>query len=835
VSDAKKQNKPMSRLKTALTVLLGSRKRAEEARTDAESIKVMYGHFREILILNDAVLEVIADIEDRLTGRRVFSFNAMARRIRQGVMNTFSMTRSLDQLTSGRYVELYDALRRIGQRLDAELAPVAEEPLVGPLVIPLSGVRASDANLVGSKMANLGEIKNVLSLSVPDGFAITTFAFDRFMAHGELVERGERLEDVLEVYGDRGAMEPCRQVQKEIMDAPMPPELEDAIFRAFDDLAGGQDMLVAMRSSALGEDRATSHAGLYYTELNVGRDWLLDAYRWVLASAYGINPVVYRLKHGLLSTEAHMAAGCLRMVPARCSGVMFSRSFEDPAADRVVISAAAGMAEAVTGGRAVTENLVISPDVTKVNSVLLSREDIEDLVYAARLLESHFGGPQDVEWAIDESGRVFILQSRPTEPIRTPTETDDPAYVPQGEPILSGGYIACPGIGGGAVFQVRGGDDLGRVPDRTVLVARHSSPSLAQVMGRCSAIVTEEGSPIGHMAILAREFGVPAIVGLRGAMEKLENGRKVTVDAMTLRIYEGAGIEGIQRVGKTTQLADSPAVQRLRRIADLIVPLWLVDTASPQFAPVHCRTLHDIIRLVHEKVFEAMFYLGDRAALTRPNACRLGGRLPYDIFVLDVGAGLAENLDPARELTEADILSMPLKAFIEGLLDSRIRWDRPRAVSARGFFSVLGENIAGPPAEARGVGKVSFAIVSDRYLNFSTKAGYHFNTVDTYCGKSLNKNYIHWRFEGGAATEVRRARRCRFLSIILETLDFKTQVRGDVLVARLEKYNRDIIKARLKTLGQLTLCARQLDMLMDTDDSPEFFARAFLAGELDRF
>jgi pyruvate,water dikinase len=162
-------------------------------------------------------------------------------------------------------------------------------------------------------------------------------------------------------------------------------------------------------------------------------------------------------------------------------------------------------------------------------------------------------------------------------------------------------------------------------------------------------------------------------------------------------------------------------------------------------------------------------------------------------------------------------------------------WDKPRAVSAKGFLSVLGESIAGSPAEAQGVGRVSFAIVADRYMNFSTKAGYHFNTVDTYCGKNINKNYIHFRFEGGAASEVRRGRRCQFLSKVLRALDFKTQCRGDVLVARIEKYESEVLRNRLVDLGRLTLCSRQLDMLMDNDDSPEIFARSFLAGEMDKF
>ena len=107
--------------------------------------------------------------------------------------------------------------------------------------------------------------------------------------------------------------------------------------------------------------------------------------------------------------------------------------------------------------------------------------------------------------------------------------------------------------------------------------------------------------------------------------------------------------------------------------------------------------------------------------------------------------------------------------------------------------------------------------------------------MDTYCGRSQNKNYVHFRFNGGAANEQRRQRRVRFLSIVLTALEFKVQTRGDILTARLDKYDQELLRARLVDLGRLTLCARQLDMLMDDDSRPDFFASAFLANEWDKF
>jgi pyruvate,water dikinase len=280
---------------------------------------------------------------------------------------------------------------------------------------------------------------------------------------------------------------------------------------------------------------------------------------------------------------------------------------------------------------------------------------------------------------------------------------------------------------------------------------------------------------------------------------------------------------------------DSPARQALGRIARLVTPLNLTDPASPEFAAASCRTLHDVTRFVHEKVFEVMFHFGDLASADREHAVVLEAHLPIHVLIYDVGGGLSEAAAKAGRAQVADVLSVPGQAFLSGLTDPRIRWDMPRPLSGRGFLSVLGDTLVAPPPEAREVGRRSYAVFSDRYMNFSTKAGYHFSTVDTYCGSSLSKNYIHFRFERGGAAGARRARRVQFLSTVLRALDFAAQARGDLLVARLEKYDRETIQAKLRDLGLLTLCARQLDMLMDDDSCPDFFASKFLAGDFSAF
>lgn len=793
---------------------------------------MMYDRFREILALNDTTLELIAEIGDRLAGREPFSLEVIEGRVRKAAMDVFVMVKDLNQLAGGRHGGLYDALRRI----DGELGPLLGgiEKREAPLIVGLAEVRREDFPLVGNKMANLGEV-GATGLRVPAGFAITTAATARFLSEAGLWERCERLEGVLELDGERALGPACAEVQAAVRAAPVGKDLSAAIGEAFSATIprGG---LVAVRSSAVGEDsRQASHAGLYATELSIDAARLLDAYRRVLASAYSPSAVSYRYERGLPAREALMAVGCVEMVGARSAGILHSRPPDDPGSDAVVIGATQGIADRLAAGEEGAELIVAMPGrEDETRSRLLSAAEVSALVAAARRLEEHFEGPQDVEWALEEGQELVILQTRPLvmlahEAAKTDRDEDSRPT------ILSGGLTANPGVGSGPVVPVRPDDDLAEFPEGGVLVAHHSSPAYSRVMGRCAAIVTDVGSPIGHMASLAREFDVPAIVGMPGATATLGPGLIVTVDAGLRKVFPGPASPGTILPRVRRAIAETPAAAALGKIAALVTPLRLTDSSAPEFAPESCRSLHDVTRFVHEKAYEVMFHYGDLAVEDREASKRLEAPLPIAVRVFDVGGGIKADAAGAGSVKPEEITSVPMAAFLSGMLEARIRWNQPRPVSVRGFLSVLGESISGPPAEALQIGRLSYAIVSDRYMNFSTKAGYHFSTVDTYCGESQNKNYIHFRFRGGAADPERRERRVRFLKTVLTAFDFRVQARGDLLTARLDKYGSDEIRSRLVQLGHLTLCARQLDMLMGTDASPDFFANAFLAGEWEKF
>lgn len=243
---------------TAALRLIGRRsaKRQPRPARRAAAFRLMYERFREILALNDGTLDLIADMQDRLSGQRGFSLDAIGRRARKAAMDVFVMVKNLNQIAEDQHSSLYGALRRISDRLESECASI-RGAVGGPMVLPLAGVHARDAPLVGTKMANLGEIATECGLPVPAGFVITTSAFPRFMEEGELWEKCERLETILELDSPEAFAEACHEVQSGILATPIPAELAASIRQAYGDHFRGEESRVAVRSSAVGEDTAS--------------------------------------------------------------------------------------------------------------------------------------------------------------------------------------------------------------------------------------------------------------------------------------------------------------------------------------------------------------------------------------------------------------------------------------------------------------------------------------------------------------------------------------------------------------------------------------------------
>jgi pyruvate,water dikinase len=456
-------------------------------------------------------------------------------------------------------------------------------------VIPFADLRMSDVDKVGGKNASLGEMISQLpsSVRVPAGFATTADAFREFIAHDGLAGRINAALDALDVDDVDALARTGAQVRQWIIDTPFPAPFETAIKTAYDKIAAGDEGSFAVRSSATAEDLPdASFAGQQETFLNIqGYANILHAMKEVFASLYNDRAIAYRVHKGYTHAEVALSAGVQRMVRSDtgASGVMFSLDTESGFKDVVFVTASYGLGETVVQGAVnpdefyvhkpmlaqgrpavVRRNLgsklikmvfagkreaggsVRTVDVPEADRVrfALSDEDVLELARYAVIIERHYGRPMDIEWGKDgEDGKLYILQARP-ETVKSQEEglvVQKYRLRQYGHAIIQGRAIGQK-IGAGTVRIVKDASEMNRVLAGDVLVTDMTDPNWEPVMKRASAIVTNRGGRTCHAAIIARELGIPAIVGCGDATDVLAEGDEATVSCAegdTGYVYRG--------------------------------------------------------------------------------------------------------------------------------------------------------------------------------------------------------------------------------------------------------------------------------------------------------
>jgi pyruvate,water dikinase len=252
--------------------------------------------------------------------------------------------------------------------------------------------------------------------------------------------------------------------------------------------------------------------------------------------------------------------------------------------------------------------------------------------------------------------------------------------------------------------------------------------------------------------------------------------------------------------------------------------LNLIDPESPDFQVHTCKTLHDITRFCHEKAMDAMFTPEVEEAVSAPGVSRLQSELPFNLFIMDLGGGLATT--DKKVITEKDILCRPLQAMLRGFHHPEIRSGQV-APDLKGFISVFANTMYDQGKAETGLGGKSFAIVSDCYINFSSRLGYHFGAVDAYISPEMNDNYLSFQFKGGAASVDRRERRIRMLQALLEDLGFKVTSKQDLIQGRLVKFSQEEMETILESLAVMMAFSRQLDMAFTSDAVMQAYLEAF--------
>lgn len=843
--------------------------RSVDHQAQLARLRLYHTEFRKLLSANNSFLEMLGDLDRKRLGLEFFDACYIRRRVVRAIADIHAMVESLNGISGDRYPLLRDRLESIS----ATLTTAVQEDSRGcdsRLVIDLSETARRHSNLVGGKMANLGALRNELSLPAPDGMTVTTEGYRLLIENGGL---RSWIQDIhMELLPENKYSELSSTIQEQILGLSIPIELEKELLDGFERLCERTPgaTAVAVRSSAVGEDSEFSFAGQYLSLLNVHREELCSAYLQVMASLYSPEAVNYRALHGIAGESAEMAVGILAMIDAQSSGTVFSRDPADPDSGMILIQAVKGLGLPLVDGR-VSPEVILIPRSMETNSLFrrasaqsirtrladgkgvqeeelsveeasrpcISDEDALQLARWALLLEEHFGSPQDIEWAVNRDRRPMILQARP---LRLPSNracAREP--VPGAALLLSGGEVACPGVGAGPAVHMEAGGDLESFPDGAVLVARRSSPSFIRLMSKTRAIVTDVGSTTGHMASLAREFGVPTLLNARKATSSIPPGMVVTVDANSGFVYQGdiseltseAGENGTYDYLPGRRL--NPEFVLLDKVLELCSPLNLTDPSSSDFAPEKCLTLHDIARFVHEKSYREMFMLGENVGDLRGGSYQLDVFLPIDLYIIDLGGGLKVNFKE-RKVKPAQIISVPMASLVKGMLHEKIPRFGARPIDVKGLFSIMMRHAVTNPEEESSFREPCYAIISDKYLNYTARVGYHFSIIDAYCGDTQNKNYISVLFRGGAADYVRRNRRVRSIGEILKEYGFSAEVSHDMVSARLSKAGKEEMIRQLEMLGSLFQFFRQMDAAMTDESSVALIRDAFLSGDyaLDR-
>src|SRR4030042_75900 len=392
--------------------------------------------------------------------------------------------------------------------------------------------------------------------------------------------------------------------------------------------------------------------------------------------------------------------------------------------------------------------------------------------------------------------------------------------------LIDSGDIACKGVGTGIAYLVNKVEDLNDFPDKAILIAKHTSLKFATVMKKASAIVTDAGSATGYMAALARGSHTPTILNAKTATKLITSGMEITVDAINGNVYEGRVDEVIELGQKRENLFKNTHVYKiLEEALKKIVPLNLIYLRVDTFKPELCKTFHDITHFANEVSLEEMFKISEGPDVKEGEAVRLVLKIPLKIYIIDLNGAIETA---AKRITANNICSIPMNAFLKGIMS--MKWPGPKPKNVTGFASVVA-NIAIEPSlfRDRGWGK-SCALISREYMNFSIRLGYHLSTVEAYAGDNIDHNYIRFHFKGGGASIERRLRRTQLIKEILKKLDFEVDRIGDMLNARITRYQRSTIEEKLSILGRLTIYTKQLDMIMFSDAFVDCYLQEFLSN-----
>ncbi len=816
---------------------------------EGRSFSYLFHVFQQILDLNNSILDQITKANEKLGGEYVFDRRFIEQFIEHVSKDVQQLIFALNEMVPGKFEGLFDAYKAM--KLD--LQDILEGHYMGAKthVIDFDKAQKGDENSIGPKNASLCELEKELCLNIPPGFAITFYAYKKFLSETGVLSTIEQSLQQWEK-GEYDTEKASEVIQSEILASRIPSDLKHSVNEALSNLRKkiGRNPLLAVRSSAWGEDSEHSFAGLYKSIIGVKDVGIFDAYKQVVASTFNAKVMEYRRQIDFKEEEILMAVGCQQIIDSKVSGIIYTLNPNDPGSDNMIINAAFGLGGLLVSGKENGDTFFVDRETSQIVEVeiawkehkkvikddrtieymevdknhketpSLTTEQIKLLAQVAISIERYFKKPQDIEFAIDQNGEIVILQTRPfriKKNIKT-SETDLSKLDEKYELLISdSGITTQEGVAIGKVYVCSTDDELDEFPTGAIAVTKYASPRFARIISKASGIITEIGSVGGHLATICREYSLPALFNVKGAMETLSGEGQITLDATDRKIYRGKVKELFYYALSQDPIGESYEYRLLRRILRKIGPLYLIDPGSPDFKPESCKTFHDITRFAHKKAVDAIIDL-HYEGIRDPNSisARMKWDVPLDLVVIDIGGGLKDSVCNTGVAGPDDMVSIPMKALIQGLSHPGAWNNDPMSVDMSSFMSSLTRTFSAEHADPKTVGH-NLAVLSKNYVNLSLRLGYHFTMVASYVSQNIIENYIYFRFFGGVTDIKRRSRRAKMIGDILSFYDFRVEIRGDLVVSRLKRLGQENMLRRLYLVGILIAFTRQLDVKMLSD------------------
>ncbi len=840
-----------------------------ESETDIkDDLQMRYKSFLDLLTENEQSLDLMTELENKYYNQQLISIPYLKSMIKNLSRRIGNILFDLQALSGNSYNDLFQNFEDITKKI-RRITTGGDDPIYTPVIIPMDKITTKYIDKVGSKMANLGELKNECNLNIPDGFGLTVCAYTHFSEFNSLSEKIFNILHKTDVSKSHELFSAEAKIKALIKNAQVPSEIAEIIRKQSEKIENKHDKPIywAVRSSAIGEDLEDSFAGQFSSILNVPTAQLIDQYKAVAASKYNTRSILYQRMKNIHSDDVNMSVGFLEMVDARCSGVLYTTDPVHPDNQEMVISAIWGLGQLLVEGDISADTYILArnPDFSLLrqeivpkkiflklagnggtkhgivpegqkNSPCLNRNKLRKLGQAAMVIEKHFKCAQDIEWCFDKNDNLIIVQARP---LHLNTGKNIPTKKVNASVISDKAKPVAAGTGAGKVFKAEDIHDLFGFPRGGILVLKNSSPQYTGVFQKASAVVVEKGNLTDHMSSVVREFHVPCVVRVPDIFSILKNNDEITVDATNGIIYQGIIKAILNDNSESTDsiavnVEDTESYQMLERLAELIFPLNLTDPRGENLTENSCKSWHDIIRFCHETALNEMFSLKDKNSFGKmQNIYQVDTKLSLNLYLLD----LFDNsvITPHEKLIKAEsIICKPFQALWLGMNASDVSPDGYEKMD--GASGVITAKMRTPALESANSDTKSFAVVTKEYLNLSLSMGYHYVALDSYMSKDPYLNHITISFKGGTADARKRNLRVLLISEILKKAGFKVNINKDFLKARLKAEDADIIERNLFLAGKMFGMTRLLDLSLEDETSVEFYLKKFYEHtDLDSF